>query len=164
MALTKDTASRIIDVVAADANCRKAIQPNPQLDFLEFLNPAPGMLLEYSHLAGSVRNLAMMFQGKYIGDPTFDERICVGITYVTFKAIFSAIGQGKLPGVRVAGNAHRVHRGTHHEATSIDMVDGSTYIFDWHATLKVLDPAISRFDDWLEARNAINFTLFSGFN
>ena len=160
MALSKETASRIIDVVAADAKCRKAIQPRPELDFL---NPGTGLLLEFSHLAGSARNLAMILQGKYIGDPDFDERICSGIAVVTQNAIFAGIRAGKIFGVRTTGNAHRVHRTIHHEATSVDMTDGSIYIFDWHATLKVHDPVISRYEDWLNAQNGVNYVLFSGF-
>lgn len=160
MALSKETAGKIIEIVAADANCRKAIQPMPELDFL---NPGTALLLEFSHLAGSVRNLAMMAQGKYVGDPVFDERICSGIAVVTQNAIYAAIKRGKLPEVRTAGATHRVHRTIHHQATSIDMIDDSIYVFDWHATLKIQDPVISRLDDWRMGQNAVNYVLFSGF-
>jgi len=160
MALSRETAGKIVEVVAADANCRKAIQPKPELDFL---NPGTALLLEFSHLAGSVRNLAMMAQGKYVGDPVFDERICSGIAVVTQNAIYAAIKQGKLPDVRTAGATHRVHRTVHHQATSIDMIDGSIYVFDWHATLKIQDPVISKLDDWRNAENAINYVMFFGF-
>lgn len=160
MSLTRETAGKIIEAIAANVNCRKAIQPKPELDFLA---PGTSLLLEFSHLAGSVRNLAMIFQGKYIGDAEFDERICSGIAVVTQNAIFSAVKQGKIPEVQTSGIAHRVHRSIHHQATSVDMKDGSIYIFDWHATLKIHDPAISRYEDWQKAQNAVNYVLFSGF-
>jgi hypothetical protein len=161
MALSKETAGKIIEVVAADANCRKAIQPISELGYLG--NPGTALLLEFTHLAGSVRNLAMMAQGKYRGDAVFEERICSGIAVVTVNAIFAAVKQGKLPGVQTAGPTHRVHRTIEHEATAIDMVDGSIYVFDWHATLKIRDPVISKLEDWRKAENAVNYVLFSGF-
>jgi len=43
------------------------------------------------------------------------------------------------------------------------MVDGSIYVFDWHATLKIRDPVISKLEDWRKAENAVNYVLFLGF-
>lgn len=164
MALSKETARKIIEAVTIDAECQNAIEPNPALQkSLGILNPTTEFLLRFSHLSGSVRNAAMMLQGKYVGDKEFDEKICLGIALVTFKAILNAIKQGKLPEVHTAGSTHRVHWGTHHEATWIRMKDDSEYVFDWHATLKLRDPAISKNEDWMNAKGAINFVLFSGF-
>lgn len=164
MALSKETARKIIEAVTIDTECQNAIEPNPTLQKIGgMLNPTTGFLLEFSHLAGSVRNAAMMLQGKYVGDKEFDEKICLGIALVTFKAILKAIKQGKLPEIHTASSIHRVHWGIHHEATWIRMKDDSEYVFDWHATLKMRDPAISKAEDWLIAKTAINFVLFSGF-
>lgn len=87
----------------------------------------------------------------------------IGIALVTSKAILNAISRGKLPEVHGSNTTHRIHWETHHEATWIRMKDDSEYIFDWHATLKVRDPAISKVEDWMIAKTAINFVLFSGF-
>lgn len=160
MALSRETAGKIIEIVAADINCQRVIQTNPSSSFL---NPGTDLFLRFSHLAGSVRNAAMMLQGKYTGDKEFDEKICIGIALVTFKAILVAIKQNRLPEVYTANSTHRVHLGTHHEATWIRMKDDSEYVFDWHATLKLRDPVISKIEDWQKAQNGINYLLFSGF-
>jgi hypothetical protein len=160
MALSKETAQKIVEAVIIDADCQRIIEPNPSLPSF---NPGTDLFLRFSHLAGSVRNAAMMMQGKYTGDKEFDEKICLGIALVTFKAVLNAIKQGRLPEVHTANSIHRIHWGIHHEATWIRMKDDSEYVFDWHATLKLRDPAISKAEDWMRAQTAINFFLFSGF-
>jgi hypothetical protein len=67
-----------------------------------------------------------------------------------------------MPEVHTAVGIHRVHWGVHHKATWIRMEDDSEYVFDWHAILKIHDPAISKAEDWVKAQKAINFVLFSG--
>ena len=160
MALSKQTPQTIIEIVAADTDCQKAIQTSPST---VFLNPGTGLFLRFSHLSGSVRNAAMMLQGKYTGDKEFDEKICLGIALVTFKASLGAIKQRRLPELHTANSTHRVHWGTHHEATWIRMKDDSQYAFDWHATLKLRDSVISKLDDWQKGQNGITYCLFSGF-
>ncbi|MBK7708254.1 MAG: hypothetical protein IPJ30_21505 [Acidobacteria bacterium] len=59
MALSKVTASKIIEVIAADVECRRAIQPNPSL---ASLNPVTSLLLEFTHIAGSVRNISLVLK------------------------------------------------------------------------------------------------------
>jgi hypothetical protein len=166
MALSKETARKIIEVVAADPSCRNSIEPFPALGIV---NPGSDLLLRFSHLAGSVRNIPWVAKNIIEGktpeqDPEMTAKICVGIAFNTFEAIRKAIGQGKLPEVYAAGVGQRVHWGVHHQATSIRTQDRSEYIFDWHATLKIHDPAISKVDDWVIAQKAINYVLFSGFN
>ena len=160
MALSKETAGKIIEIVATDTECRRIIEPNASLPSF---NPGTALFLRFSHLAGSVRNAGMMMQGKYVGDKDFDEKICLGIALVTFRAILNGIKQGKLPELHTAGSTHRVHWGTHHEATWIRMKDDSEYVFDWHATLNLRDPVISKIEDWEKAQNGINYFLFRGF-
>ncbi len=164
MALSKETARQIIEVVAADAECRKAIQPNPILDLL---NPASG-LLEFTHLAGSVRNIPLVLKNilqnkKPEDDAEMTKLLCIGIVVATVKPLVTAIRQKRLPGVFTASAVSRVHWGVDHTATWIRMEDKSEYAFDWHATLKVSDPAISKAEDWMKAKNAVNYVLFSGF-
>lgn len=165
MALSKDTAGRIIEVVAADMNCRKAIEPYPNLGFV---NPLTGLWLEFTHTAGSVRNIPLVLKSivtnkKPEDDPEMTRKLCLGISFATTKPLYTAIKQGKLPGVHTVSTIHRVHWGVDHDATWIRMEDGSKYVFDWHATLKIRDPAISRETDWENAGLAINYVLFSGF-
>jgi hypothetical protein len=165
MALSKETAGKIIDSVAVDVNCRKAIDPNPNLGFL---NPLTGLWLEATHLAGAVRNIPLVLKSialnkKPEDDAEMTNKLCIGIVAVTVKAIIGAVRQGKLPGVHTAGSIHRVHWGTDHDATWIRMEDDSEYVFDWHATLKIYDPVINKADEWVKAQLGINYVLFSGF-
>jgi hypothetical protein len=164
MALSKSTADAIVAAVAADTACLRAITPNPTLDkFAELTNPLTSTVLELTGAAGSVRNFAMILAGKGPGDPVFDDRICLGIVAVTVKAIHGAMRASKLPEVRACSGLHRRHWGVEHEATWIRTADDSEYAFDWHATLKPRDPLISKAEDWVVARNAINYVFFKGF-
>lgn len=95
-------------------------------------------------------------------DPEMTRKLCIGIVAATVKPLIMSVRQGKLPGVHTAGGINRVHWGTHHAATWIRMEDDSEYVFDWHATLKIYDPAISTAEDWMQAKNAVNYVLFSG--
>lgn len=156
MALARKTAGKIIDLVAADVNCQRAIQPESNTDFLWVMQD---LALEFTHTAGAFRNLAMIFSGKGPGDPTFDERICLGIALVTANAI----RKGNLPEVRSVATCHRVHWWVHHEATWVRMRDESEFVFDWHATLTIRDPAISRLENWIDAKMAVNYRIFLGF-
>lgn len=158
--LSKAVAGKIVHAVASDPRCQKAIQPLPQADVLA---PVADLALRFTHTAGAVRNAAMLLQGKGPGDPEFDQKICLGIVAVTVKAIMDAVRARRIPEVLSVSGTHRVHWGVHHEATWVRMADDTEYVFDWHATLKVRDPAISKADDWLQARRAINFVLFQGF-
>jgi hypothetical protein len=164
MALSKATASVVVETVANDAACLRAISPNPKLDrFAELQNPLTSTVLQFTGTAGSVRNFAMILAGKGPGDPVFDERICLGIAALTVKAIHRAMRAGKLPDVRSCSGIHRRHWGVEHEATWVRTADDGEYVFDWHATLKPRDPRLSKATDWMEARNAINYVFFKGF-
>ncbi len=166
MALSKSTASKIIEVISVDVECRRAIQPKPSL---ASLNPITSLLLEFTHTAGSVRNIPLVLKSivekkKPEDDPEMTRRLCLGIVAATVKPLIMAVRQGKLPGVHTAGAVSRVHWGVDHMATWIRMEDASEYAFDWHATLNINNPAISRAADWDAARNAISYLFFSGFN
>jgi hypothetical protein len=169
MALSKETARKIVEAVAVDPNCRSSIEPNNALNQMgSILNPGTDLLLRFTHLAGPVRNIPLVAKGIIQGknledDPEATAKLCIGITAVTVKAIHNAIRQSKLPEVHGCSGTHRVHWGVHHEATWIRMKDGSEYVFDWHATLKINDPVISKADDWQNGRTGINFVLFAGF-
>lgn len=167
MALSKETARKIIEAVALNPDCRKSIDSYPALEIFKTISPTY-LLLRFSHLAGSVRNMGLVAKSMFLGkklqdDPEATSLLCIGITTVTVIAIHIALKQKKIPEVHTASGIHRVHWGVHHEATWIRMKDDSEYVFDWHATLKIQDPAISKAEDWVKAQKAINYVLFSGF-
>jgi hypothetical protein len=164
MALSKETADVIVRAVMADGPCQKAISPNPTLEAINYYSsPLVSAALQFGGLAGSVRNAAMMVTGVGAGEPDFDARICVGIAAVTVAAINRVIKAGLLPLVHACAPCHRVHWGTHHQATWIAMKDDSQYVFDWHATLSARDPIVSTSDNWDAATGGINYLFFSGF-
>lgn len=159
MALSRQTAKKIIDVVAADHTCQRIIRIEPDKNFLLPLFPS---ILRFTNLAGSFRNASMMLQLKYTGDKEFDEKICIGIRIITVAAIIKALG--RLPEIHTAGQVHRVNWGNHHEATWIKMKDNTEYVFDWHATLTIHDPLISRVENWVKGDIAVHFLIFRGFS
>ena len=171
MALSQETAKKIIDVVAADADCRNSIESSGSVNAT--INPVPDLLfnqyLRFKGLAGSVRNIPLVMHGIVSGkspedDPETTAKLCIGIVAVTVKAIIAAIRQGKLPEVKSSSAISRVSWKIHHSATWVRMTDDSEYVFDWHATLLILDPRLSKAENWVKAQGAINFVLFRGFN
>ena len=165
MTLSKNTADQIVAAVAADTACQKAIVPNPTLETLaDWTSPGASLVLEFGGLAGGVRNFAMIMRGLGPGDPVFDERICLGIAAVTIKAIHKAMRAQQISGVASCSGIHRVHWGVEHEATWIRTTDDGEYVFDWHSTLRLKDPRISKASDWMVAGSAVNYVFFKGFD
>jgi hypothetical protein len=95
------------------------------------------------------------------GTQKYNDSLCLGVALYTFKALLKNIS--KIPELRAAATCHRVHRGTHHEATWLRMQDESQYVFDWHATLNIYNPLISRFEKWQNADDEIPLIHFGGF-
>jgi hypothetical protein len=123
-------------------------------------------------LAGAVRNLMLIagdilpFSTRSFSDilgnkPDNTRLLCLGIVVVTQKAILAQ--RNTLPEMASCAAVSRVHWGVHHSATWIRMKDGSEYVFDWHATLNIFDPLLSRNEDWPEAKGAVFRRHFTGF-
>jgi hypothetical protein len=157
MALSLEVAKRIVDVVAADINCKKIIEPLSVSP-----NPLTDIVLEQTQTAGAVRNIPWVaaWINNNISKDEMDKHTCLGVTQVTVEAILKA----RIPGVRSCSGSHRVHWGTDHEATRIRTDDDGEYVFDWHATLKLRNPTISKAEDWVAATNAVHFARFKGFS
>ena len=139
-------AYRICEVVAADATCRERIKRIPVLSGTEW--------------AGSVRNLGLILDnivtGAYEkGTPSYDNLVCYGVAEATAEAITKnssrqaarSGGGCKLPEVVNAITIDR-QEPLAHTATKVQMSDGTDYVFDWHATLDLMNPLISRTTDW----------------
>src|SRR5260221_14235286 len=98
MALNNDTARKIIDVIAADTDCQNVIQPYPNLDLL-FTGPA--LLLEFTHTAGSVRNISLVLKSivqnkKPEDDAEMTKLLCIGIVAATVKPLIAAGKEGRV--------------------------------------------------------------------
>lgn len=174
MALSKSTANKIVAAVVADPDCQRVINwplISPTLDpalppaIQSFANGARS-ILEVTQSAGAMRNALMLLAGKKPGDASFDEKICLGISLVTLKAILKAMSAGRIPEIRSCSPVHRVAGAfhVHHQATSVRTADENWYVFDWHATLRPSDPAISKQSFWLLGAAGINYIFFRGFD
>jgi hypothetical protein len=174
MALSRSTANKIVAAVVADPDCQRVINwplISPTIDqalppaILSFANGARS-ILEFTQSAGAMRNTLMLLAGKEPGDASFDEKICLGISLVTLKAILKAMSAGRIPEIRSCSAVHRVTGAfhVHHQATCVQTADRNWYVFDWHATLRPSDPAVSKQSFWLLGTTGINYVFFSGFD
>lgn len=98
---------------------------------------------------------------------------CVKIGDVTQAAINRAIKEGRLSEwVSKAWRADRNpakdnHVALYHSATAVETADGMTYVFDWHATLSLRNPLISRsLVEWERGddRYRVMFSVFQGWH
>jgi len=128
----KGTAKAIVDTVARDPECNRRIN--------SWLDP---LIPDRLGIAGSVRNIGMMganLFNPFFKGPSAEETkfVCVGIAEATANAINAA----SVPGVTKASDIDRTHWGTYHVATRIELSDGTTVVFDWHANLDPHNPRI----------------------
>lgn len=179
--LPRSIAAAIVDVVARDAGCQRLI-------------PVVSPYAVGQNAAGSLRNLTnmsmegMAWVGMRLvevagGTPEATRHAkdywekqgmgqsCTAIAAATEAAINAAVGTGDLPRwVRGAASIARrpepdnaVH--AHHDATSVTVGDGKAYVFDWHATLSLRNPLISRSAaEWRKGndRYRVLFSVFQG--
>lgn len=151
--LTRPDAQAIVEAVRNDPEARRRIQ--------SWLSDA---LPDAAGIAGSIRNLWFMAQDFNAENPDTVQRVCGGIADQAAVAITRALGKPALGRVKGAADVGRVHRGVHHFATRVNMKDGTSYVFDWHATLNVdnplLYPSVEQFG---LGNGAVTFERFSGF-
>ena len=141
MALSKSTAAKIVAAVVADPECQRMINwslISPTIDpalppaILSFAN-AGRTFLEFTQSAGAMRNALMLLAGMEQGNASFDEKICLGISLVTLKAILKAMSAGRIPEILSCSCVHREAGAfqVHHQATGVRTADDTWYVFDW---------------------------------
>lgn len=149
MALSKAEAQAIVDVVKVDPESLRRMRSGGA----QFVPDRLG-------ITGALRNWKYVLSGK---DPT-DEKVanvvCTGIADATAAAINKALAS--LPGVKSAGVKSRVYMKTDHTATLVTMADGTSYVFDWHATLNPANPFVGEAKAWETSTNQVDFNHFSG--
>jgi hypothetical protein len=152
MALSKSTAAKIVDVVTRDKESFHRISA--------FFGAAPP-----PHIAGAMQNFIL---GSFVdpSDPnSFGYKVsCDGISTATAAAINAAVAKGEIPDVAEAKDEPR-RKGISHTGTAVRMKDGTKYVFDWHKTLNVSNPAIYELEDFVEnrANTHMLFANFKGF-
>lgn len=142
MPLTYLQAKSIIDLVTADPECRFRVTMDygNTKDFFRFIPDSFG-------ISGSIRNIWMMEQQVDVTEPENAAVVCTGIAEATTKVINQSIA--RLTGIQKAEEISREWPASH-TATAITTRDGSTYVFDWHATLNLQNPMITLKEEWLK--------------
>lgn len=168
MSLSPAQGQAVINIVAADPKCQKIINnPGyPQTPGMEFFGWISGgiiqwRILEKFGLAGWVRN-ALAGAVLKESDHRYQDLLCGGIVAVTVAALDPK--RGSVPGLKDVEGSSREPGGWAHFATLLKMKDGTEYIFDWHKTLVISNPWVSRHRDWKVATNEIPFKSFTGFS
>lgn len=152
MALDVRTAALIVGAVFKDAECRKVI-------------PTRSIQSTPSSGRGWKRNLKYFLRGK---DPEKDaytaDRVCTGIARLTSEAIARKKFEKKLKEVkRPQPTDERSFLGFLHTATLITMQDDSNYVFDWHATLDILNPLLfPSHNSWKRDEGGLYYIEFQG--
>ncbi|WP_137124619.1 hypothetical protein [Roseomonas sp. HF4] len=179
--LPRSIAVAIVEVVSRDAGCQRLI-------------PEVSPYAIGQNAAGSLRNLTnmtmegMAWAGMKVvelvgGTPTGSsyakdyweqrgmDQSCTGIASATDAAINAAVAKGDLPRWVLGANpiSRRPEPGksvlAHHDATAVTVGDGKTYVFDWHGTLSLRNPLISRSAaEWRKGddRYRVLFSVFQG--
>jgi len=185
MALSRQTASALVDIVGSDPRCLHQIQSV--------------FALVPSGLGGATRNLGMAtingvsvlagdgmkwmvnrrpdFAQSWLGqyllardltlfdptDPSTAQFLCTGIADVTLEAIRGAAAKhpASLSKMALVDTISRFEP-FDHTATLVASTDGGEYVFDWWKTLHPWCPMIYRREDFLNNRNGVLFTQFGG--
>ena len=175
MAITREQAQAIINVVAADTNCVKIINSgNPLVRWQLFGIPTPGLhgqLRNMSNIMGDIKDAIQtlnIIPGQSVEFSTQTENeMCIGIQNAVVTAFLNS--KSKLPFVNKVGN-HRNKASEGHYQPIFTLSDGSQYIFDWWMTLRVYNPIIWHPKDWEQWPDphiyhlGVPFWFFRGFN
>lgn len=150
MPLSKELATKIVNIVKADAECQKRITSS------------------FAHLPGDAtkngqtRNLAWAGWLKVVGydilgiDAAY-KYVCAGIA----DAAVAAITRAALPEVlfvfAIPNNP------ADHWGTQVKVKAGGTYVFDWWATLDTANPVVCHEGDWKADKGGVLFANFQGY-
>jgi hypothetical protein len=141
MSLSKQTVQAMIDIVAADAECRKL------LSGWHRFNPLSAM-----GWAGAARNDWLII---FSDTETVQKYYCIAVAEATVAAIHQR--RKEVPDLKTVGQIHRSPDGWEHEATRVVLQDDSIWVVDWHKSLDPWNPFVSTREDWLQAKNEIAF-------
>lgn len=160
--MPRSAAAAIVKVVTDDNECRRFI---PEVSPYAIGQNAAGSLRNLTNMTAEGINYVASQIAMNMGLPSAQQNLlkskeyweqqgydqaCTNIADVTERAINAAIGNGTLPQwitkawheSRVPSPDNNVY--AYHSATAVQVGDGKTYVFDWHATLSLRNPLISR--------------------
>lgn len=179
--MPRSIAAAIVDVVAGDAECRQYI---PTVSPFFLAQRGAGGLRNFVNMSAEGASWVGVKAVELLGGkPDATQRLkdrreklgadqaCTNIAHVTDKAISLGIQQKRIPQwvVAVRPVSREPSKGNHvladHTATGVQTADGKVYVFDWHATLMLRNPLISRsLDEWQRGddRYRSAFSTFQG--
>ncbi len=149
MSLSKAQAQAIVDAVKTDPEVLRRLRSGGA----QFVPDRLGV-------TGALRNWKYVFTGKDPTEESVANAVCTGIADATSAAINKSLA--KLPGVSSATVKSRVYLKTDHTATLVNMSDGTSYVFDWHATLNPANPFVGEAKAWETSTNQVDFNHFGG--
>lgn len=158
--MPRSLASAIVKVVADDSECRRFI---PEVSPYAIGQNAAGSLRNLTNMTAEgaawlgVKAVELVGAEPHATKVAKDywekqgmDQACTNIADVTSRAITAAINQGRIPPwATTAWHASRMPSQdnnvfAYHSATAIEVQDGKRYVFDWHGTLSLRNPLISR--------------------
>ncbi|MCU0984003.1 MAG: hypothetical protein MUC89_03550 [Acetobacteraceae bacterium] len=158
--MPRSVATAIVKVVADDGECRRFI---PEVSPYAIGQKAAGSLRNLTNMTAEGAAWLGMKAVELVGAEPHATRMakdywekqgmdqaCTNIADVTSRAINAGIRQGAIPAwVTDAWHASRMPQQdnnvfAYHSATAVKVQDGKVYVFDWHATLSLRNPLISR--------------------
>ncbi len=179
--MPRSVASAIVKVVSDSSECRRFI---PEVSPYAIGQKAAGSLRNLTNMtAEGISWLGTQVVEGLGGKPDLTkvakdyweqqgyDQACTNIADVTERAINAGIRQGSIPQwVTLAWHASRSPSKdnavfAHHSATAVKVQDGKTYVFDWHATLSLRNPLISRsLAEWERGNDSyrVLFSVFQG--
>ncbi len=158
MKLTRSLCVAIVEVVSKDKEAKKRID-----SFLSTVMP------DGLGWTGSARNYGFALKETFFGNgnPTKEQEllICYGIAEYTAKILNIAISKVKagstLSIIEKVSYINRDLHGIAHQATLFKLLNGTEFVFDWHATLSSKNPLIYRtVKDFEEGTNSVMFENF----
>lgn len=179
--MPRSLASAIVKVVENDSECRRFI---PEVSPFAIGQKAAGSLRNLTNMTAEgmawlgVRAVEIVGGEPHVTKVAKDywekqgiDQACTNIADVTERAINTGIRQGLIPPwATSAWHASRVPSPdnnviAYHSATAVQVQDGKTYVFDWHATLSLRNPLISRsLKEWERGNDKyrVLYSVFQG--
>ena len=173
MALTREQAKGIVDVVRRDPGCVRQIESWLSYAFPDGMG-LTGVARNIYYSGTNLLSLRSPFNSTY---PDVAPYVCHGIAKKVAATINAAIAAKRLPDAEMAMQMVRVipvisnrkyirRYACTHWACRVRMTDKSEYAFDWHQTLNINNPILYRKGSWASAKSGTGtqFSKFYGFD
>ena len=174
--LTREMADAIVKAVGNDASCRLLLPRWSAFKVFGGIGHAGTARNLWNNSAENIAGLekrgldriGFPETGKLIRDHwdrVGDTQACTGVAETTARTLTRVAGT---PGYEFLVRASALDRSPNdsfHTATEVDVSNGKSYVFDWHATLDISDPLIFASPEAFKAgRNPVRYAQFWGWS